>query len=145
MTAYCQSWCNSLSFDRSHYMVLKRNNIFIFEATVTKLQRWPKIWKFNFLSKPYSATYQMKGNFIRTNNMLLKKESDQTEFFFVKNEAKNYIFLTFFKMRSRDDFPLNSSWFVSLWPTQKCRKTQSDIILVTNLLSESSVLWFPAR
>ena len=44
----------------------------------------------------------------------------------------------FFKMRSRDDFPLDSSWFVCLWPTQKCRKTRSDIILVTNLLSESS-------
>ena len=25
-------------------------------------------------------------------------------------------------MRSRDDFSLNSSWFVSLWPTQKCEK-----------------------
>ena len=49
-------------------------------------------------------------------------------------------FLLFFKMRSKDDFPLNSSWFVSLWPTQKCRKTRSDIILVPNLLSESSVV-----
>ena len=46
----------------------------------------------------------------------------------------------FFKMRSRDDFPLDSSWFVCLWPTQKCRKNRSDIILVTNPLSESSDL-----
>ena len=45
----------------------------------------------------------------------------------------------FFKMRSRDDFPLDSSWFVCLWPTQKCKKSRSDIILVTNPLSESSV------
>ena len=44
-------------------------------------------------------------------------------------------------MRSRDDFPMDSSWFVSLWPTEKCRKTRSDMILVTNLLSESSALW----
>ena len=39
----------------------------------------------------------MKGNFIRINNMLFKKESDQTEIFFVKNEAKNHKFLTFFQ------------------------------------------------
>ena len=39
----------------------------------------------------------MKGNFIRINNMLLKKESEQTENFFVKNEAKNDKFLTFFQ------------------------------------------------
>ena len=51
----------------------------------------------------------MKGNFIRINNMLLKKESDQNEKFFVQNEAQNYKFLIFFKMRSRDDFPLDSS------------------------------------
>ena len=46
-------------------------------------------------------------------------------------------FWLFFKMRSRNDFPLGSSWFVCLWPTKKCRKTRSDIICVTNLLSES--------
>ena len=51
----------------------------------------------------------MKGNVIRINNMLLKKVSDQTENFFVKNEAKNHKLLIFFKMRSRDDFPLNGS------------------------------------
>ena len=39
----------------------------------------------------------MKGNFIRINNMLLKKESDQIEKFFVQNEAKNDKFLTFFQ------------------------------------------------
>ena len=39
----------------------------------------------------------MKGNFTRINNMLLKKESDQIEKFFVKNEAKNYGFLIFFQ------------------------------------------------
>ena len=76
----------------------------------------------------------MKGNFIRINNMLLKKESDQIE------KLKIIDFWLFFKMRSRDDFPLDSSWFVCLWPTQKCRKTRSDIILVTNLLSESSAV-----
>ena len=47
-------------------------------------------------------------------------------------------FWLFFKMRSRDDFPKDSSWFVPLWPTKKCRKTRSDIILVPNLLWESS-------
>ena len=51
----------------------------------------------------------MKGNFTRINNMLLKKVSDQIEKFFMKNEAKNNKFLTFFKMRSRDEFPLDSS------------------------------------
>ena len=40
---------------------------------------------------------------------------------------------------SRDDFPKDNSWFVPPWPTKKCRKTRSDVILVTNLLSESSV------
>ena len=40
--------------------------------------------------------------------MLLKKMSDQIEKFFVQNEAKNDEYLTFFKMRSRDDFPLDS-------------------------------------
>ena len=48
-------------------------------------------------------------------------------------------FWLFFKKRSRDDFPPDSSWFVCLWPRQKCRKTRSDMILVTNPLSESSV------
>ena len=38
----------------------------------------------------------MKRNFIRINNMLLVKESDQIEECFVQNEAKNYKFLTFF-------------------------------------------------
>ena len=105
-----------------------------------------KIWKFeNFPSKPYSATYQMKGNFTRIDNILLEKESDQIEKFFVKNEAKNHKFLTFFKMRCRDVFPLDSSRFVCLRPTQKCRKTRSDIILVTNLLSESSGLWMSQK
>ena len=51
----------------------------------------------------------MQGNFIRINNMLFKKESDQIEKFFMKNEAKNLDFCLFFKMRSRDDFPLDSS------------------------------------
>ena len=37
----------------------------------------------------------MKGNFIRINNMLLEKESDQIEKFFAQNEAKNYRHLTF--------------------------------------------------
>ena len=37
-----------------------------------KLQRWPKAWKLYFLWKPYSATYQMKGNYFR-NNILLSK------------------------------------------------------------------------
>ena len=55
------------------------------------------MWKFNFSSKPYSATYQMKGNFIRINNMLLEKESNQIEKIFVQNEAKNYKFWTFFQ------------------------------------------------
>jgi len=39
----------------------------------------------------------MKGNFIRVNNMLLKKEPDQIEKFFVQNEAKNHKSLTFFQ------------------------------------------------
>ena len=39
----------------------------------------------------------MKGNFIRIINMLLKKQSDQNEKFFVQNEAQNYRFLTFFQ------------------------------------------------
>ena len=39
----------------------------------------------------------MKGNLIRINNMLLEKESDQIEKFYVQNEAKNYKFLTFFQ------------------------------------------------
>ena len=39
----------------------------------------------------------MKGNFIRINNMLLEKGSDQIEKFFVLNEAKNYKFLIFFQ------------------------------------------------
>ena len=39
----------------------------------------------------------MKGNFIRINNMLLEKESDQIEKFFVQNKAKNHNFLTFFQ------------------------------------------------
>ena len=67
----------------------------------------------------------MKGNFTRINNMLLKKESDQNEKFFVQNEAWIINFWLFFKMRSGDDyhdFPLDSSWFVSLWPTQKMQK-----------------------
>ena len=63
--------------------------------------------------------------------MLLKK-SDQIEKFFVQNEAKKYkIFDSFSKCAQ-------GMIVVSLWPTQKCRKTRSDIILVTNLLSESS-------
>ena len=45
--------------------------------------------KILFSSKPYGATYQIKGNFIRINNMLLEKESDQIEKFFVQNEAKH--------------------------------------------------------
>ena len=47
----------------------------------------------------------MKGNFIRINNKLLKKESDQNEKFFLKMKLKTIIFDFFFKMRSRDDFP----------------------------------------
>ena len=39
----------------------------------------------------------MKGNFIRIDNMLIKKESDQIEEFFVQNKAKNHKFLTFFQ------------------------------------------------
>ena len=39
----------------------------------------------------------MKGNFIRINKMLLEKESDQIEKFYVQNEAKNYKFVTFFQ------------------------------------------------
>ena len=39
----------------------------------------------------------MKGNFTRFNNMLLEKESNQIEKFFVENEAKNYGFLIFFQ------------------------------------------------
>ena len=38
----------------------------------------------------------MKGNFIRINDMLLKKESDQIEKFLVKNETKKYGVLIFF-------------------------------------------------
>ena len=51
----------------------------------------------------------MKGNCIKINNLLSKKELNQPAKFFVQNEAKNYEFFTFFKKRSRDDFPLDSS------------------------------------
>ena len=37
-----------------------------------KLQRWPKTWKLYFFRKPYSATYQMKGNYVRINILLSK-------------------------------------------------------------------------
>ena len=33
-------------------------------------------------------------------------------------KLKIIIFWLFFKMRSKDDFPLDSSWFICLWPTQ---------------------------
>ena len=39
----------------------------------------------------------MKRNFIRINNMLLKKMSDQIEKFFVQNKAKHDEYLTFFQ------------------------------------------------
>ena len=55
-----------------------------------------------------------------------------------KKKLKIMNFSLFFKKRSRDDFLLDSSWFAYPWPTQKCKKTQSDIILVSNPLSDSS-------
>ena len=39
LTAYLNSWCNFLSFDRSHCIFWWRNKIFIFLATVTNFQR----------------------------------------------------------------------------------------------------------
>ena len=74
--------------------------------------------------------------------MLSKNESNQPAEFFMQNEAKIINFSLFFKKRSRDDFPLDSSWFVYPWPTQKCKKNQSDIIPVSNPLSDSSVYMF---
>ena len=57
-----------------------------------------------------------------------------------KIKLKIMNFSLFFKKRSRDNFLLDSSWFAYPWPTQKCKKTESNIILVSNPLSESSVL-----
>ena len=44
-----------------------------------KLQRWPKAWKLYFFWKPYSATYQMKGNYFRINILLSKYQSRHPE------------------------------------------------------------------
>ena len=129
---------NSLSFDRSHYIVFIRNKIFIFKATVTKLQRWPKIWIFHFLWKPYSATYQMNWNFIRINIMLSKNRSNQPKKFSLQNNAKNLEFFIFFKKRLRKDFLLDGSRFLYSWTLQKCKKPHSNIILVSNLMWDSS-------
>ena len=120
-------------------MVFTKNKIFIFKATVTKLQRWPKIWIFHFWWKPYSATYQMNGNFIRINIMLLKNMSNQLKKFSLQNNAKNLEFFIFFKKRLRKDFLLDGSWFLYSWTLQKCKKPHSNIILVSNLMWDSSV------
>ena len=119
-------------------MVFIRKKNFIFKATVTKLERWPRIWKIYFLWKPYSATYQMNQNFIRINNILSKNRLNQPENFFMKNKAKNIEFFIYFKKRLWKDFLLDGSWFVCPWPMQKCKKPHSYIILVSNLVWDSS-------
>ena len=124
-----------------HYIVFIRKKIFISKATVTKLQRWPKIWIFHFWWKPYSVTYQMNGNFIRINIMLLKNMSNQPKKFSLQNNAKNLEFFIFFKKRLRKDFLLDGSWFLYSWTLQKCKKPHSNIILVSNLVWESSASW----
>ena len=111
----------------------------IFKATTTKLQRWPRIWKIYFLWKPYSATYQMNQNFIKINNMLLKNRLKRPKNIFMKNKARNIEFFIYFKKRLRKDFLLDGSWFVCSWIMQKCKKPHSYIILVSNLVWDSSV------
>ena len=54
----------------------------------------------------------MKGNFVRINNTLSKNESNKPAKFFMQSRTINLEFVTFFKKRSRDDFPLDSSWFL---------------------------------
>ena len=58
----------------------------------------------------------------------------------MKSEAKNLEFFIFFKKRLGKDFLLDSPWFVYSWTQQKCKKTHSNIILVSNLMWENSVL-----
>ena len=119
-------------------MVFIRKKNFIFKATVTKLERWPRKWKIYFLWKPYSATYQMNQNFIKINNILSKNRLNQPENFFMKNKAKNIEFFIYFKKRLWKDFLLDGSWFVCPWPMQKCKKPHSYVILVSNFVWDSS-------
>ena len=106
---------DALSLDWSHYMVFIRNNIFIFKATVKRLHWW--------LKKPYSATYQINGNFIR--KYICCQKIGQT---------------IFFKKRLRKDFLQDGSWFLHSWTLQKCKKPHSNIILFSNLMWDSSGL-----
>ena len=56
----------------------------------------------------------------------------------MKNEAKNVEFFIYLKKRLRKDFLLDGSWFVCSWIMQKCKKPHSYIILVSNLVWDSS-------
>ena len=66
----------------------------------------------------------MKGNFIRTNILPSKNESEQPEKFLVQNYAKNCKFLGFFfKIRVGKHFPLDDFYLIYPQPTQNCQKT----------------------
>ena len=93
---------------------------------------------FLFLWKLHSATYQMNLKFIRINIMLSKNRSNQTEKFYLLNNAKNLNFFFFLKKRLRKDFLLDGFWFLYLWTLQKCKKLHSNIIRVSNLMWDSS-------
>ena len=70
--------------------------------------------------------------------MLSKDRSNQPEKRSMQNEAKNVEFFIFFKKRLGKDFLLDSPWFVYSWTLQKCKKPHSNIILVSNLMWDSS-------
>ena len=87
LKAYSNSWCYLLSFDRLHYIFSWKNKVFIFLTTVTDFERQLKNWKLYFFMKIYSATYQMKGNYIRNSNMLSKNIFHMLSEFCVQNET----------------------------------------------------------
>ena len=83
----------------------------------------------------------MNWNFIRINIMLSKNRSNQPKKFSLQNNAKNLEFFIFFKKRLRKDFLLDGSRFLYSWTLQKCKKTHSNIILVSNLMWDSSAMF----
>ena len=94
----------------------------------------------------------MKGSRIRVKNMQSENESDRPAKFFMQNEAKNHEFFTYFSKTALGLIFnwIRSSWFVNPWPTvphnnvkkknRKKKQIQSDIIPVSNPLSDSSGL-----
>ena len=75
--------------------------------------------------KAHSATYQMKRNFPRINNILSNNESVQIPRICLENEPKFFSYCKFLKKCSVNDFIFASYMLLHPNTTQNCRKTHS--------------------